>query len=87
MSELLDRVRAEIRERLEVTRAAVDEYQRLEAALEALGGPIQAPREPRKPVPKIAAPPPPGPAPEPVPKPVEPAEDDELTPGVAVIFR
>ena len=37
MSELLDRVRREIRERLESTRAAVFEYERLEAALHALG--------------------------------------------------
>ena len=37
MSELLDRVRREIRERLESTRAAVFEYERLEAALRALG--------------------------------------------------
>jgi hypothetical protein len=37
VSELLDRVRREIRERLESTRAAVFEYERLEAALDALG--------------------------------------------------
>jgi hypothetical protein len=37
VSELLDRVRREIRERLEATRAAVFEYERLEAALHALG--------------------------------------------------
>jgi DNA-binding PadR family transcriptional regulator len=37
VSEVLDRVRREIRERLESTRAAVFEYERLEAALHALG--------------------------------------------------
>ena len=37
MAEVLERVYAEIRERLEVSRAAVQEYERLEAALSALG--------------------------------------------------
>jgi hypothetical protein len=37
VSELLDRIRGEIRARLEVTRAAVLEHERLEAALHALG--------------------------------------------------
>src|SRR3954471_22703131 len=36
MSDLLDRVRAEIRDRLELTRSAVEEYEQLEAALAAL---------------------------------------------------
>jgi hypothetical protein len=39
VSELLDRIRTEIRERLAASRAAVQEYERLEAALGALGGP------------------------------------------------
>jgi IclR helix-turn-helix domain len=38
VSELLDRIRREIRERLEASRAAVREHERLEAALYALGG-------------------------------------------------
>jgi DNA-binding MarR family transcriptional regulator len=38
MSELLDRIQREIRERLEASRAAVREHERLEAALQALGG-------------------------------------------------
>jgi len=37
MSELLDRIRREIRERLDASRAAVLEHERLEAALNALG--------------------------------------------------
>jgi len=37
VSELLDRIRREIRERMEAGRAAVLEYERLEAALDALG--------------------------------------------------
>jgi hypothetical protein len=37
MAELLDRIHAEIRERLAATRAAAQEYERLEAALAALG--------------------------------------------------
>ena len=36
MSEVLDRIQAEIRERLEASRAAVREHERLEAALHAL---------------------------------------------------
>ena len=42
MAELLDRIHAEIRERLETSRAAAQEYERLEAALAALGGPVGA---------------------------------------------
>ena len=38
MSELLDRIQREIRDRLDATRAAVLEHERLEAALHALGG-------------------------------------------------
>jgi hypothetical protein len=37
MTDLLERVRAEIRERLESSRAAVEEYERLRAAAAALG--------------------------------------------------
>jgi hypothetical protein len=37
VSELLDRIQKEIRERLEASRAAVREHERLEAALQALG--------------------------------------------------
>ena len=37
MAELLDRIHAEIRERLAASRAAAEEYARLEAALAALG--------------------------------------------------
>ena len=40
MAELLDSIRTEIRERLEAARPAAEEYERLEAALDALGGPI-----------------------------------------------
>src|SRR3954449_3831742 len=39
--QLLDRILAEIRERREACEAAVREHARLEAALEALGGPIE----------------------------------------------
>jgi IclR helix-turn-helix domain len=39
MSELLERIRGEIHERLAASRAAAEEYRRLEAALAALGGP------------------------------------------------
>jgi hypothetical protein len=52
MAELLDRIHAEIRERLEASRAAAQEYERLEAALAAMGGPAprrRAPSEPRAP--------------------------------------
>src|SRR3954470_20241117 len=38
MSVLLERIRGEIGERLQVSRAAVEEYTRLKAALAALGG-------------------------------------------------
>jgi hypothetical protein len=37
VSELLDRIQREIRERVEASRAAVHEHERLEAALHALG--------------------------------------------------
>jgi hypothetical protein len=51
MAELLDRIHAEIRERLEASRAAAQEYERLEAALAAMGAPAPrraaAPRAPR----------------------------------------
>jgi hypothetical protein len=40
--QLLDRIRAEIRERLKESEAAVREYERLERALEALGGQVDA---------------------------------------------
>jgi MarR family len=43
MAEILDRIHAEIRERLAAGRAAAQEYERLEAALAALGGPAPAP--------------------------------------------
>jgi hypothetical protein len=36
VSELLERIQSEIRERLEASRAAVREHERLEAALHAL---------------------------------------------------
>jgi IclR helix-turn-helix domain len=57
MAELLDRIHAEIRERLEASRAAAQEYERLEAALAAMGGPARSaapaprrrPAEPRAP--------------------------------------
>jgi IclR helix-turn-helix domain len=54
MAELLDRIHAEIRERLAASRGAAQEYERLEAALAALGGPgdaagAPAPRRARKP--------------------------------------
>ncbi len=52
MAQLLDRIHAEIRERLEASRAAAQEYERLEAALAAMGGPAPrrrdaSPRAPR----------------------------------------
>lgn len=52
VADLLDRIHAEIRERLAASRAAVDEYERLQAALAALGetsdgGGTQAPRRRR----------------------------------------
>src|SRR3954452_1316169 len=40
--QLLDRIRAEIRERLKESEAPVREYERLERALEALGGQVDA---------------------------------------------
>jgi hypothetical protein len=43
MAELLDRIHAEIRERMAESRAAAQEYDRLQAALAALGGPSEAP--------------------------------------------
>jgi DNA-binding transcriptional ArsR family regulator len=43
MTELLDRIHAEIRERLEARRPAAEEYERLTAALAALGPPPRAP--------------------------------------------
>jgi DNA-binding transcriptional ArsR family regulator len=49
LPELLDRVRAEIRERLERSRAAVEEYRQLEAALAALNSSSTgAPSRPRR---------------------------------------
>jgi hypothetical protein len=42
LPDLLERVRAEIRERLDASRAAVQEYRRLEAALAALDRPASA---------------------------------------------
>src|SRR3954451_5715085 len=44
MAELLDRSHSESRERLDAGRAAVLEYELLEAALAALGDPAPAPR-------------------------------------------
>jgi sugar-specific transcriptional regulator TrmB len=49
MAELLDRIQAEIRERLASNRAAVQEYERLEAALAALGAPAARPRRAAQP--------------------------------------
>jgi sugar-specific transcriptional regulator TrmB len=50
MAEILDRIHAEIRERLAAGRAAAEEYERLEAALAALGSaPEPARRRPAKP--------------------------------------
>jgi hypothetical protein len=46
MTQLLEKIHAEIRERLQRSEAAVKEYELLEAALAALGGPV-ADREPR----------------------------------------
>jgi MarR family len=48
MAEILDRIHAEIRERLAAGRAAAQEYERLEAALAALGGPAAAPARTRR---------------------------------------
>jgi len=56
MAELLDRIHAEIRERLEASRAAAQEYERLEAALAAMGGPARAAAPRRRPAePRAAA--------------------------------
>src|SRR4051794_23804467 len=46
MSELLERIRGEIHERLAASRAAAEEYQRLEAALAALAGPASGGERP-----------------------------------------
>src|SRR3954468_14016047 len=49
MAEILDRIHAQIRERLAASRAAAQEYERLEAALAALGGgPAAAPARARR---------------------------------------
>lgn len=50
--ELLDRVRDEIRERLELSRSAAEEYERLERALAALQGTAAAPERPPAPAPR-----------------------------------
>jgi hypothetical protein len=55
MAELLDRIHAEIRERLAATRGAMEEYERLQAALTALGDPPSAER-PRRRASREAAP-------------------------------
>jgi sugar-specific transcriptional regulator TrmB len=49
MAEILDRIHAEIRERLAAGRAAAQEYERLEAALAALGTPAPTRRRPAQP--------------------------------------
>jgi hypothetical protein len=46
VSELLERIQREIRERLEASRAAVREHERLEAALHALAMPGRGQRAP-----------------------------------------
>ena len=46
MADLLDRVRAEISARVNETRAAVEEYERLERALSALDGTDRAANRP-----------------------------------------
>ena len=43
----LDKIHAEIRERLKPARPAAEEYERLEAALDAMGGPIEITATPR----------------------------------------
>jgi hypothetical protein len=48
MAEILDRIHAEIRERLAAGRAAAEEYERLEAALAALGDGAAAPKPARR---------------------------------------
>jgi hypothetical protein len=70
MADLLDRIHAEIRERLDETRAAAREYELLEAALAALGepAPVRRTRKPRAaPVEPPALSVAPAPAPEPTP--------------------
>jgi hypothetical protein len=60
MAELLDRIHAEIRERLAASRDAAQEYERLQAALDALGAPAEpaaaapAPRRARRAAPPRA---------------------------------
>ena len=54
MPDLLDRIHAELRERLAASRAAVEEYERLQAALAALGE--QAAPAPRRARARRAAP-------------------------------
>jgi hypothetical protein len=49
MAEILDRIHAEIRERLAAGRAAAQEYERLEAALAAIGGSDRAKPARRRP--------------------------------------
>jgi hypothetical protein len=77
MAELLGRIRAEIGARLDESRAAVDEYERLEAALAALGGPIKARRlKPSSPGPAEEAIPDAAP-PEPIAEPAAEATEPE----------
>lgn len=54
MATLLDRIHAEIRERLEATRPAVDEYRMLAAALTAIDG-VSRPGHARRPAPPAPA--------------------------------
>jgi hypothetical protein len=68
MAELLDRIHAEIRERLAATRGAMEEYERLQAALTALGPPSA--ERPRRRASREAAP---APVAEPEAAPVAPA--------------
>jgi hypothetical protein len=49
VSELLERHRAEIRERMEQLRPVVEEHERLEAAERALSGVVEPPRRPGRP--------------------------------------
>jgi IclR-like helix-turn-helix domain-containing protein len=48
MAELLERIQSEIRERLAASREAVQEYERLQAALAALDGPEERAPAPRR---------------------------------------
>jgi IclR helix-turn-helix domain len=48
MAEILDRIHAEIRERLAASRAAAEEYERLQAALAALGATPEPAAKPRR---------------------------------------